>query len=70
MKKQYTDKAKGEVGTLHCSVQPNSRQKGKGEMSKKIFLTENTALNGNKGTRNSKEGKYLWFYQTVNLCFQ
>lgn len=34
-------------------------QKGKGEISKKIFLRENTDLNGNKGSCNSKEGKAL-----------
>lgn len=67
---QYTDKANGEVGTLHCSVQTNSRQKGKRETSEKIHLTENTALDGNKGTCNSKEGKALGHYQAVNICFQ
>lgn len=56
---QYTDKANGEVGTFHCSVQTNSRTKREGEISEKIFLRENTDLNGNKGSCNSKEGKAL-----------
>lgn len=67
---QYTEKANGEVGTSHCSLQTVFRQKGEEEMNEKIFLTENTALNGNKGTCNSKGGKALWLYQAVNTCFQ
>lgn len=67
---QYTDKANGEVGTFHSSVQTNSGQKGKGEMSEKILLTENTALSGSKGTCNSKVGKTLCLYQAVNTCFK
>lgn len=58
---QYTDKTNGEVGTFHCSVQTNSRQKGKGEMSERILLTENTALSGNKGTCNIKKKRLFGF---------
>lgn len=67
---QYTDTANREGGIFHHSVQTNSRQKGKGEMGEKTFLAESTALNGGKGTCNSKEGKALWLYLAVKTCSQ
>lgn len=67
---QSIDKANGEEGTHHCNAQTDSTQKGKEEISEKIFQLENTSLNINKETCNCKGGKALSFYQAVNTHFQ
>lgn len=65
---QYTDKANGEVRTLHCSVQTNSRQKGKGEISEKILLDRkhcfeweqgNTLQQRRKGSLALSDSEYM-----------